>query len=54
MSQVKGISSGEPAPRPHDDPAPEAGPEHHTSSERRPSGELESTILAALWAAARP
>ncbi|WP_406378957.1 BlaI/MecI/CopY family transcriptional regulator [Streptomyces sp. NBC_01618] len=56
MSQVKGISSGEPAPRPHDDPAPEAGPErpHPTASERRPSGELESTILAALWAAGTP
>lgn len=62
MSQVKGISSGEPAPRSYGEPAPgpatEAGPErpspHHAASERRPSGELESTILAALWAAETP
>ncbi|SCF60556.1 Predicted transcriptional regulator [Streptomyces sp. Ncost-T10-10d] len=62
MSQVKGISSGESDPGSYGEPAlgpvAEAGPErpspHHTASERRPSGELESTILAALWAAGTP
>lgn len=62
MSQVKGISSGEPAPRPHGEAAPGPSPDtapgsatpHRTASERRPSGELESTILAALWAAEAP
>lgn len=62
MSQVKGISSGEPASRPHGEAAPGPSPDtapgnatpHRTTSERRPSGELESTILAALWAAETP
>ncbi|SFX57130.1 Predicted transcriptional regulator [Streptomyces atratus] len=62
MSQVKGIASGEPDPRPHGDPAsvptPQPAPRHPSppsaASERRPAGELESTILAALWAAGTP
>ncbi|GGV97362.1 hypothetical protein GCM10015535_68610 [Streptomyces gelaticus] len=62
MSQVKGISSGESGPRPDGEPAsvptPEAAPPHLSAppapSERRPAGELESTVLAALWAAGTP
>lgn len=62
MSQVKGISNGGPGPRPHDEPAsgptPEAVPHHPSphpaAPDRRPAGELESTILAALWAAGTP
>ncbi|MEV6162662.1 BlaI/MecI/CopY family transcriptional regulator [Streptomyces sp. NPDC052052] len=58
MSQAKGIPGGEPDPRAHGEPAAEPGPEHPSSHpaapERRPSGELESTILTALWAADIP
>jgi predicted transcriptional regulator len=62
MSQMKGIPSGEPGFRPHGEPAsaptPEAVPPHPSASpapsERRPAGELESTVLAALWAAGTP
>lgn len=62
MSQVKGISSGEPDPRPHREPAsrpaPDTAPQPQSrltaASDRRPAGELESTILAALWAAGTP
>ncbi|MDF6040619.1 BlaI/MecI/CopY family transcriptional regulator [Streptomyces sp. JH14] len=58
MPEVQGISSsdpdpraaGEPSPRPHSGP----GPEHGAVPERRPAGELESTVLAALWAADAP
>ncbi|WP_406458789.1 BlaI/MecI/CopY family transcriptional regulator [Streptomyces sp. NBC_00876] len=32
----------------------ESGPADRAAAERRPSGELESTILAALWAAGAP
>ncbi|MFI9626082.1 BlaI/MecI/CopY family transcriptional regulator [Streptomyces sp. NPDC052042] len=34
--------------------APEPRPVPRSGTERRPSGELESTILAALWAAGTP
>lgn len=59
MTQVKGISGEEPGRRPDGgadgEPSPGAAPERpsrsRAGSERRPSGELESTILAALWAA---
>ncbi|MGW2177600.1 BlaI/MecI/CopY family transcriptional regulator [Streptomyces sp. NPDC001732] len=62
MSQVKGIPGGESGPRPHGEPAAGPAPEHAgdypaplpEAPERRPSGELESTILAALWAAGTP
>lgn len=65
MSQANGISGGEPAHRPSGapdaEPAPPkaptasaSGPADRTTAERRPSGELESTILAALWAAGTP
>lgn len=70
MSQVNGIPGGEPAHRPSGAPAPEpmppvtpgpetptgsaSGPADRAAAERRPSGELESTILAALWAAGTP
>lgn len=53
MSQVKGISSGGPGPRAHGEPASGPAP-HPATAERRPAGELESTILAALWAAGTP
>lgn len=69
MSQVNGISGGEsarrspgapasgperpPAPGPGDPVRPAPGPAER-AAERRPSGELESAILAALWAAATP
>ena len=60
MSQAQGISSGDPdplgpgetSPRPHGGPGPESG--SAPSAERRPAGELESTVLAALWAADAP
>lgn len=60
MSQAQGISSGDPdplgpgetSPRPHGGAGPEPG--SAPSSERRPAGELESTVLAALWAADAP
>lgn len=60
MSQAQGISSGDPdplahaeaSPRPHGGPGPESG--SVPSAERRPAGELESTVLAALWAADAP
>ncbi|MFB6991646.1 BlaI/MecI/CopY family transcriptional regulator [Streptomyces sp. NPDC056178] len=39
---------------PSPDTAPGSATPHRTASERRPSGELESTILAALWAAETP
>lgn len=62
MTETKGISGGEPGPRPDGGTAPQppAGdaparpPRPRAGSERRPSGELESTILAALWAAGAP
>lgn len=66
MPQVNGISDGESAPRPHGGPgtgktpparrqaAPQAPDAGQAPVERRPSGELESTILAALWAAGAP
>ncbi|NED83071.1 BlaI/MecI/CopY family transcriptional regulator [Streptomyces sp. SID11233] len=66
MPQVNGISDGESAPRPHEgpgtgktpparrQPAPQAPDAGRGPVERRPSGELESTILAALWAAGAP
>lgn len=70
MSQVNGISGGESAHRPSGVPASEPmppdavgtgaptgpmfGPTDRSAIERRPSGELESTILAALWAAGAP
>lgn len=66
MPQVNGISGGESAPRPYEGPdtgqtlpagqgpAPRSAEAGHVPVERRPSGELESTILAALWAAGTP
>lgn len=70
MSQVNGIPGGEaargPAGVPASEPAPPdtpglgaptgsaSGPADRATAERRPSGELESTILAALWAAGTP
>lgn len=60
MSQAQGISNGDPdplgpgetSPRPRGGPGPESG--SAPSTERRPAGELESTVLAALWAADAP
>ncbi|MEV7403558.1 BlaI/MecI/CopY family transcriptional regulator [Streptomyces sp. NPDC091267] len=52
MTQVNGISGEEPDPRPS--AGPEAVGAGHAPAERRPSGGLESTILAALWAAGAP
>lgn len=68
MSQVQGISSEDPNPRADGKPAPGPGsesaqasasvpgqaPEPSSAPERRPAGELESTVLAALWTADTP
>ncbi|ROQ72798.1 Transcriptional regulator BlaI [Streptomyces sp. ADI92-24] len=66
MPQVNGISGGEFVPRPYggpgtgqtlpagQEPAPQAAAAGPVPVERRPSGELESTVLAALWAAGTP
>ncbi|WP_328890679.1 BlaI/MecI/CopY family transcriptional regulator [Streptomyces sp. NBC_00316] len=58
MPEVQGISSGDPDPRAAAEPSsrPHSGPgtEHGAVPERRPAGELESTVLAALWAADTP
>lgn len=66
MSQVNGISGGGSTPRPYaaqgtgptppagQEPVPEAAVAGPVPADRRPSGELESTILAALWGAGIP
>lgn len=60
MAQAQGISGGDPdplgpgetSPRPRGGTGRESG--SAPSAERRPAGELESTVLTALWAADAP